>query len=126
MGRKKWAAIVVVLLIATGLQAQYRSRRGGRGTATENAPALKGVIVTFHGALKKLTKKEILIQSDDNQLLTFRCSKKTKFLGTDGEIKATDIDLESPVTVSASEDTDLKLMAVSVKADPVEKKPIER
>jgi len=95
-------------------------------SSTGNAPALKGLVVTFHGALKKLTKKEILIQSDDNQLLTFRCSKKTKFLGAEGEVKPTDIDLESPVTISASEDVDLKLMAISVKADPVKKKPLER
>jgi hypothetical protein len=62
-----------------------------------------------------MKKKEILIQSDDDQLLRIRRSKTTKFTKNDQEIKATDIDLETPIQIEASEDTDLKMVAVNVK-----------
>lgn len=87
---------------------------------------IKGVVVTFQGVLKKLTKKEILIESDENQLLTMRCSRKTKFHDQDGEIKPSDIDLESRVSVDASEDVDLKLMAINVRVDATRKKTLNK
>ena len=99
------------------LDAQMRGRRGGGASAAPAHPeAFKGVVVTFRGQLKKLTKKEIIIESDEgnHELVTFRRNKATKFLENAAEIKPTLIDLETVVTVDASEDVDLKLMAVSV------------
>ena len=82
-------------------------------------------MVTFHGALKKLTKKEILIQSDENQLMTIRCSGKTKFLDKDNKkIKPSDIDLETVVSIDASEDLDSKLMAINVRVASVQTKAL--
>jgi len=93
-----------------------RGRRGGTSAAPAHPEAFKGVVVTFHGQLKKLAKKEIIIESseDNHELLTFRRNKATKFLENDAEIKPALIDLEAVVTVEASEDVDLKLMAVNV------------
>ena len=73
------------------------------------------MVVTFRGALKKLTKKEIIVELvDSHELMTFRRNKATKFLDNDAEIKPGAIDFESVVSVDASEDVDLKLMAISV------------
>jgi hypothetical protein len=47
--------------------------------------------------------------------VTIRRNKATKFFDNDKEIKATDIDLETPVAIEAHEDTDLKMLAVTVK-----------
>jgi hypothetical protein len=95
--------------------------------AQRRAPiAYKGVVVTFHGVLKKLTKKEILIESDEKQLLTMRCSSKTRFRDQDGEIKFSDVDLDSRVSIDASEDVDLKLMAINVRVDAARKKTLNK
>jgi hypothetical protein len=105
----------LVLLAPVALDAQ-KGRRGRSSTSSTHAEAFKGIVVTFHGTLKKITKKEILIESgqDNHELLTFRRNKATKFLDNDAEIKPGAIDLESEVTVNASEDVDLHLMAVSL------------
>ena len=106
-------AAVLVLSLAPPASAQYPRAR--RTVSAGSAPQpYKGLVVTFHGVLKKLTKKEMLLQSDDNQLLTIRCSRKTRFRDDDGDIKASEIDLESPVRVDATEDSDLKLVAINV------------
>lgn len=106
-------AAILVLLGVPLASAQYPRAR--RTVSAGSAPQpYKGLVVTFHGVLKKLTKKEMLLQSDDNQLLTIRCSRKTKFRDDDGDIKPTEVDLESPVRVDATEGTDLKLEAINV------------
>jgi hypothetical protein len=64
--------------------------------------------------LKGLSDKEIMIENGDHQIVSIRRSRKTKFLNGKDAIKASDIDLETLVTVVASEDSGLKLTAVSV------------
>jgi len=107
--------MALLLLVPFALPAQ-RGRRGGSSAAPAHPEAFKGVVVTFHGKLKKLTKKEIMIESsdDNHEVLTFRRNKATKFLENDAEVKPANIDLETVVTVDASEDIDLQLMAVNV------------
>lgn len=107
--------MALVLAAPIALPGQMRGRRGNSSGATPHPEAFKGVVVTFHGALKRLTKKEIIIDLvESHELMTFRRNKSTKFLDNDVEIKPGAIDFESLVTVDASQDVDLKLMAVSV------------
>jgi hypothetical protein len=114
--------VVLILLIPFGLSSQTRGRRGGASKAPSHPEAFKGVVVTFDGTLKKLTKKEITIEASSNhELVTFRRNKTTKFLENDADIKPEAIDLEAAVTVDATEDVDLKLMAVSVKVGTAKK-----
>src|ERR1700680_1433586 len=91
-------ALVALLLVPpAALDGQMRGRRGGSSSAPAHPEAFKGVVVTFHGTLKKLTKKEIMIESseDNHELVTFRRSKGTKFFEKDAEIKSGAIDLET-------------------------------
>ncbi len=118
-------AISLACLLCCGADAQYGRMRRATGTSSGPQP-YTGLVVTLHGSVKKLTKNEILIQSDDNKLVTLRCSKKTKFSDADGEIKRTAIDLESKVTIDAQEDNDIKLMALTVKVDVANKKTLEK
>ena len=114
---------VLLCMLMPLADAQYRGRRPAAGTSTPLP--LKGLTVTFHGVVKKITKKELMIESDENnQLLTLRCSGKTKFHNDDGVLKWSDIDLESRVSVEASEDNDLKLMALNVKLEAAPKKAL--
>lgn len=117
------ALLALLLLIPSALDGQTRGRRGTSSNGTPHPEAFKGVVVTFQGKLKKLTKKEIIIESteENHELLTFRRNKATKFLDKDAEIKPGAIDFETVVTVDASEDTDLKLMAVSVSVGALKK-----
>ncbi len=122
MTRQGLVLAVAMCAIVAPLSAQYRARRGPAPTSPASAGAYKGLIVSFHGAVKKLTKKELLLQSDEDQLITLRCTKQTKFFNGEKQIKRSDIDLDTPVTVDASEDTDLKMMAVAIKVDSAQKK----
>ena len=106
-----------VLLLGAILSAQsvYRTRRGAPGTPVP--PAYKDVAGSFHGKLKQLTKKDIMIETEDEQTVSMRVSGKTKYYKGNEPIKATDIDIETPVTVDASEDSDLKFTAINVIVD---------
>jgi hypothetical protein len=116
----------VVLLLALVLPAvllaqypyPYPQTRRSIAPGTPHPPAYKDVAGSFHGKLKDLSSKEILIETDDDQTVSIHRSRKTKFLKGKESIKASDIDLETMVTVDASEDPDLKLTAVSVTVDP--------
>ncbi len=114
------------MLLATALPAlllaQYYPRtRRGVAPGTPNPPAYKDVAGSFHGKLKELSGKEIMIAMDDDQILTIHRSRKTKFLKGDKTIKPSDIDLETMVTVDATEEVDLSLTAVSVTVDTPKK-----
>ncbi len=69
-----------------------------------------------------LTKKELIVDLDkagpteDQQTLTFRLSKKTKFLKDDKEIKPADLAVGMHITVDATRDGDQKLSALNVMA----------
>ncbi len=113
-------AILGVLLPAL-LPGQYYPRtRRGVVPGTPN-PGAYNVAGSFHGKLKDLTSKEITIETDDDQVVSFHRARKTKFLKGTQTIKPSDIDLETPVTVDASEDVDLSLTAISVTVDTPKK-----
>jgi hypothetical protein len=84
-------------------------------------PGAYNVAGSFHGKLKELTSKEIMIETDDDQIVSIHRARKTKFLKGTQSIKASDIDLETMVTVDASEDVDLSLTALSVTVDTPKK-----
>ena len=60
-------------------------------------------------------------RTEDDQLVSIHRSRKTKFLKGTQTIKPSDIDLETLVTVDASEEVDLTLTAVSVTVDTPKK-----
>ncbi len=92
-----------------------RTRRNSTGVPITDAE--KNVAGTFHGTLKELSNKEIVIQNEDDQTVVIRRSKKTKFLMDNKQIKASAIAMDSLVTVEAREDIDLKPIAVSLSID---------
>lgn len=111
---------VLLGLLLPVLLAQYypRTRRVAPNTPNPSAYHVAG---SFHGKLKDLTSKEITIETDDNQIVSIHRSRKTQFLKGTQKIKPSDIDLETMVTVDASEDVDLSLTAVSVTVDTPKK-----
>jgi hypothetical protein len=115
------AAILLGVVVPALLLAQYYPRpRRGIIPGTPN-PGAYNVAGSFHGKLKELTGKEITIQTEDEQLVSIHRTRKTKFLKGTQTIKPSDIDLETMVTVDATEEVDLSLTAVSVTVDTPKK-----
>jgi len=56
----------------------------------------------------------MLLADDDHKLVTLRRSSKTKHGNGDQEIKAGDVFVNDMVTVEASQDSDLKFLAITV------------
>ena len=77
--------------------------------ARPSRDAYKDVAGSFHGKLKDLSSKEITIETDDGQIVSIHRSRKTKFFKGTQSIKPSDIDIETPVTVDATEEVDLSL-----------------
>jgi hypothetical protein len=71
--------------------------------------------------VKTLTKKQVIVDLDlpdpgaEPQSLTFRVSKKTKFLKDDQPIKLSDIEAGTHISLDATRDGDLKLSALNVR-----------
>jgi hypothetical protein len=119
-----FAALLVLLPVLCPAQGGYSRRRPSTATAT--AGPYTGPAVTFHGTLKALTKKELIMDLDaadrthdqaeqtEDQSITFRVSRKTKFLKNDQEIKPADIPVGTHLTLDATRDGDLKLSALNV------------
>ena len=103
------------------LLSQYYPRPGRRLAPGTPNPGAYNVAGSFHGKLKDLSKKEITIETEDNQLVSIHRSSKTKFFKGTQSIKPSDIDIETPVTVDAMEDVDLTLTALSVTVDTPKK-----
>jgi len=128
------AALLTLLPVLCPAQYGYSRRRPSTATAT--AGPYTGPAVTFHGTLKALTKKELIMDLDaadrthdqaeeqtEDQSLTFRVSRKTKFLKNDKEIKPADIPVGTHLTLDATRDGDLKLSALNVMVAPPTAKP---
>lgn len=113
---------VLLILVPFIADGQYVRRRGLGTASPASLGAYKGVAGEFHGKLKEMKSKEIVIETEENQIVTIRRSSKTKFLKDSKPIKASAIDLETAITIEASEDTDLSLLATNVIVDPPAKK----
>jgi hypothetical protein len=116
---------LVLLLTPLVLCAQYpysRNRPGARGTtAPPGASVPKGVIIVFKGKLKVLDKKKIVVETEEGELLTIKLTGKTKFIDDGKTVKPVEIDLETPVAVDATQDTDTSLLALNVSTAKPEK-----
>jgi hypothetical protein len=110
-------ALAVLLLAGTlPLQAQMQrrpSRAGNKGGAPPT-DVLAGAVASFKGKLKVVDKKQIVIESAEDQIVLFHRSKKTRFLADAKAVKAEEIPLETVVTVDASKDSVGDLVAVDI------------
>ena len=75
---------------------------------------------SFHGKLKIISGKEIVIETDEGQTFSIFRQHKTKFLKADKSIKPSEISAGTLVTVNAMPDIDLKPVALDVIVDSAE------
>ena len=95
----------------------------GRSSGAKDKETLDGsgelykiAIGIFHGKLKQLTDKEIVIETQSNQMVTIRRSHKTKFLRNNEPIHPSDIDLDTPITVEVTREK-RSLAALNIRVD---------
>jgi hypothetical protein len=65
----------------------------------------------------------MLVERDDGQVFTLRRSSKTKFLHGDDPVKPDEVYADAIVSVDASEDNELKLLAKVVRIEKNGPKP---
>jgi len=117
--------LLLALLLPAQLPGQYSRRRST--SATANSGPYGGPAVTFNGTVKVLTKKELTVDLDpadpdtERQTLTFRVSKKTKFVKADQPIKPSDVEVGAHISLDATRDGDLKFSALNVMVGPTGK-----
>jgi hypothetical protein len=110
--------VILALLLPARMPAQYARRLPSAATAT--AGPYNGPAVSFNGTVKTLTKKELIVDLDpadssaDRQSLTFRVSRKTKFLKGDQPIQPSDIEVGTHISLDATRDGDQKFSALNV------------
>lgn len=125
-----WKRLKIAVLWGALLPALLTGQYYPRSIYYPGSPkpgAYKGVAGSFHGKLKDLTGKDIMIETDnDGQILSVHRTHKTKFFKGTQSIKPSDIDLGTPVTVEAKEEVDLSLTAVSVTVDTPKKQGGEK
>jgi hypothetical protein len=84
-----------------------------------------GAVATFNGAFKSATKKYLMITLEDGNVMQIYTSHTTKFIRDGQPAKVSDFQSDENVTVEASRDAQLNLLAVrveAVKAPKAEKK----
>lgn len=128
--RYKILALAFTILLPAVLLSQYGSPRVRRSGSSKANPAQASGSVpnpTFEGTLKLLNNKEIMLQLQSDQIVTIRRDRKTKFFENGKEIKASEIDLGTPLEIDVKEDLDLKPIAVRVMVKPAEApKPLDK
>ena len=110
----------MALLVPVLAPAQYgypRMPRSRGARPTANTGAYGGPAVTFHGKLKHITNKEVVIISDEDQEIVLRRTHKTKFLKGDKEIKPAEIREGAALTLDVTKDPDMKPVALNVFVD---------
>ena len=121
MWSRRFFTAVLAVTLSCALSAQTNPRRrppSGPGGPLDSYK----VAGTFHGKMKDISGKEIVIEGEDEQLVTIRRNGKTKFLKDSKSVKPSDIEPGTPLTIDAVEDMDLSIVALTVMVDPPPKK----
>jgi hypothetical protein len=112
--------IVFALLLLQYPYPYPQPRRVPRG---QNIPDTHGTITdavaTFDGKFKSADKKYITIEMEEGQTMRMYITSATKFFRDYKQVKASDFHTDDKVTVEASRDSRLNLLAVRVTATPL-------
>jgi hypothetical protein len=101
---------------------QYPYPNPGRVPRQQQTPNLPGTntdaVATFSGAFKSADKKYLFIDVEDGNTMRMYITGATKFIRDDKPAKASDFHTGENVTVDASRDARLNLLAVRVATVP--------
>jgi len=110
------------LVIATLMLFQYPYPYPGTVPRRQPSPNLPGTntdaVATFTGTFKSADKKYLFIDMEDGNTLRMYITGSTKFMRDDKAAKASDFHSGENVTVDASRDARMNLLAVRVSITP--------
>ena len=78
---------------------------------------LETPVATFHGTLKSLSRKELVLEMPGDQTITFNISHKTKFLKAGKPVKPGQIPEGTPLSVDGKRDILGNTEAVAVRVE---------
>ena len=109
--------IVLALLLL-----QYPTYPQRRRAPGQNTPDTRGTVTdavaTFEGKFKSADKKYVTVELEEGQTMRMYITGATKFFRDDKPAKASDFHPDDKVTVEASRDARLNLLAVRVSLTP--------
>ena len=113
MKRRRFQVLCLLLAIlpAVILAQSGRTRRHGSSGQDIGGASPE---VSIPGSLRSISKKDIVIDTGDDQILTFKRTKKTRFLKGAKEIRTVDFPDHAEVSVEAVRAMNGDLEAVSV------------
>jgi len=122
--------VLMNLAVVTLVLLQYPyPGRVPRQPQTPNLPGTNtNAVATFTGAFKSADKKFLFLEVEDGNTMRMYITGSTKFIRDDKPAKASDFHPGENVTVDASRDARLNLLAVRVATVPAkapDKKPPE-
>jgi hypothetical protein len=106
------------VFLALMLFQQVPRQRTPRQQQTPNLQGNTDAIATFNGIFKSADKKFITIDLEDGNTMRMYITGSTKFIREDKPVKAADFHTGENVTVDASRDARLNLVAVRIAAVP--------
>jgi hypothetical protein len=110
------------LVFVTLMLFQYPYPYPGRVPRQQPAPNGPGAntdaVATFTGTFKSADKKYLFIDLEDGNTMRMYVTSATKFMRDDKAAKASDFHSGDKVTVDASRDARMNLLAVRVEAAP--------
>ncbi len=109
------------LLAAQYYPVPYPSRPRIVGNTRSTGGVNQQPAVTFHGTLKQISNKEIVIETDEQQEVSIHRSRKTRFLKEDKEVKPAEVAPGTVVTLDVTKAPDATLMALNLFVDPPKK-----
>src|SRR5438270_2437220 len=125
MWRCRLASALVSGLCAQTPYPGGQSRQGRRRQPQNKVPDLETPVATFHGTLRSINKKEVVLELPEDQSIAFHISHKTKFLKDGKPVKSSAIAAGAPVTVDGKRDLLGNVEAVTVTVDSSKKPPAD-
>ena len=120
-------ALALLPLLCAQTPTQGRQGRQGRQRQQpqNKVSDLETPVATFHGTLKSISKKEVVLELPEDQSIAFHISHKTKFLKDGKPVKSSAIAAGAPVTVDGKRDLLGNVEAVTVTVDSSKKPPAD-
>jgi hypothetical protein len=117
--RKCFLAVALIPMLCAQAPVPGRQGRQGRGKQQQQnrGSELETPAATFHGTVRSINKKEIVLDLPEDQSVAFHISHKTKFVKDEKPIKPSAIAAGAPVTVDGKRDLLGNVEAVTVTVD---------
>jgi hypothetical protein len=111
---RRLSILFLMLLMLSGSASAQRARQTSKNRPSGKLQDIPIPAVTMRGSLREINKKQILMDAGDDQIVTFRRVKKTKFLKGAKDIPEAQLQPGAAITVEATREPDGEFDALNV------------